>query len=69
MRLQLIDLLSQPIGTIAEAADHAYAARVGHGRGKERAGGHAHAGEHDGVFYAEDVGQGGLDSFCGKGGC
>jgi len=51
--LDLVDLLAQHLRRIVQPAEHADAARVGHGSGEPRPGRLVHAGEHDRVLDAQ----------------
>jgi hypothetical protein len=65
--LELVDLLLEHLGGVADAADDTKTARVGDGSGELGASGDVHAGEQDGVLDPEQVGDGRANLLCEDG--
>jgi hypothetical protein len=62
--LELGNLLSQHVWSVADAADDTQAASIGDGGGKLGAGSDVHAGEENGVVDLEQISDGGTDLLC-----
>jgi hypothetical protein len=63
--LQLRDLLAKHVGSVSNAAEDADSASVCYSSCQLRAGGHVHAGKHDGVLDLEQIGELCADLLCG----
>lgn len=64
VRLELVNLLAQHLGSVADTTQDTHTAGIGDGRRELGAGGDVHAGEEDGVVDLEKISDLGADLFC-----